>query len=140
MKRIDLNDVNSYYFIDFEIISASLKECLVDNDFFPKNLELLEIKSKIQDEKIIISPNLRDKFIIKKKKKNDVKEFIPEILYEFKDKPSLDNFFNGNINPKLLLKDKMKEIYDDSQNNLGIIAFKTTFDDVDGAEFLLLFL
>ena len=50
LKRIDLNDVNSYYFIDFEIISASLKECLVDNDFFPKNLELLEIKSKIKEE------------------------------------------------------------------------------------------
>ena len=124
MERIDLNEVNSYYFIDFEIISASLKECLVDNDFFPEKLDLLEIKSKIKDEKIIISPNLGDKFIIFICRKNDVKEFIPEILYEFKDKPSLDNFFDGNINPKLLLKDKMKEIYDDSQNNLGIIAFK----------------
>jgi len=124
LKRKDLDEINSFYFFEFDIISVKLKECLVDNDLFPKNLELLEIKCKIKEEKIIISPNFADKFIVFICSKNDANEFIPEILYEFKDKSSLHNFFDENINPKLLLKDKMKEIYINSQKNLGIIAYK----------------
>ena len=119
LRKEILNELNIFYFIEFEIISENLKECLIDYNLLPKNLELEEIKYKINEDKIIISPILQNKFFTFICIKNDDKEYITEKLYDFNTKKHLDYFIEGKIEPKIILKDKKCEILDDKNNKLG---------------------
>ena len=115
----NLKENNIFYYTEFEIVSEKLKECLIDYDLFSKSFELVEINCRIKNNKIIISPNFKDKFFALICTKDNKNEYITEIVLNFNDKKNWDNFIKGKISPKLSFKDKKCEIYDDEGNSCG---------------------
>ena len=120
LKKETINDNNSFYFKDFKLISKDLKDCLIDYDMFPKDFEIIEVKSQIKNDLFIIYPNLPDKYLAFICNLNDEKEYIIEFLYEFNDKTSLENYFNKTDNLNLKFENKKSDIIDDKGKKCGI--------------------
>ena len=120
LKKEKIKDSDEFYYTDFELISNSLKECLMDYDMLPKDLEIIKTKSIIKNEAIIICPVLSNKYFAFICNKNENDEYQIEILYQFNDEKSLGDHFNKLDNFKLNFENKKIDILDEKGKKLGV--------------------
>lgn len=106
VKKNDLNEYKDglFYFSEFEIISKDLKECLEGHDFISQNQDIIETGCSVGNKKVIIWPNIPDKFWAFTLNFNDKEELVSEALFEFEDSTNLENYL------KILKTSKYEEI------------------------------
>ena len=123
LEKENIEEGNIFYYKEFEIISEKLKYCLMNYDLLPLELELIQVRCKIKNNKIIFYPILPNKYFIFICSKDDKNDYISEILYEFKDLTKLNKYLNTDIKENLMFKDKKCEILS-NEGNLDGTAYQ----------------
>ena len=117
LKTENLNESQMFSFLEFEIITEKLKECLMDYDLFPKELEIIEIKCLLIDNSIIFFPNLQGKYLAFNCAIKDNNEYLIEVIYDFKDNTTLEKY--NDIQTFKKLSFKTEQILDEEEKLCG---------------------
>ena len=92
-KELIIDDNNKIqYYQEFDIISKELKEYLEEYDLIQPNQEIIEIECIFINNKIIINSFNNNKKISIVISKNGKDEYISELIIEFNDEETLQNY------------------------------------------------